>query len=230
MANALLPSSRWVRGQRGCHMLHDDRIISDHSLITAEIYVGACAEPRPKIRPDRNGCGRNWTLMLSRGTFYRSGWTPTSRDDVSAFFSLYDSTIRNVVNKHVVTKDVLNRSRLCSSWFNHRCQATKWATQCLERRYRCTHTADYYRLWCAQYDHQQQVFRAKYAAYWSSAIDMCPDSRSLWNRMNSLLRLVASTSVTYTADDFSTFFTRKVDTIRATTATADWAQTGSSTG
>ena len=54
----------------------------------------------------------------------------------------------------------------------------------------------------------------------STAIDMCPDSRPLWNRMNSLLRLVASTSVTHTADDFSTFFTRKVDTIHATTATA----------
>ena len=38
--------------------------------------------------------------------------------------------------------------------------------------------------------------------------------------MNSLLHPVAPTSVTYTADDFSTFFTRKVDTIRATTPTA----------
>ena len=39
-------------------------------------------------------------------------------------------------------------------------------------------------------------------------------------RMNWLLRPVASTSVTHTADDFSTNFTGKVDTIRATTATA----------
>ena len=38
--------------------------------------------------------------------------------------------------------------------------------------------------------------------------------------MNSLLRLVASTSVTHTADDLSTFFTGNVETIRATTATA----------
>ena len=38
--------------------------------------------------------------------------------------------------------------------------------------------------------------------------------------MNLLLRSVASTSVTHTADDFTTFFTGKVDTIRATTATA----------
>ena len=38
--------------------------------------------------------------------------------------------------------------------------------------------------------------------------------------MNSLLRPVTSTSVTHTADDFRTFFVGKVDTIRATTATA----------
>ena len=38
--------------------------------------------------------------------------------------------------------------------------------------------------------------------------------------MNSLLRSVASTSVIHIADDFSTFFTGKVDSIRATTATA----------
>ena len=38
--------------------------------------------------------------------------------------------------------------------------------------------------------------------------------------MNSILHPVASTSVTHTVDDFSTFFTRKVDTIRATTAIA----------
>ena len=38
--------------------------------------------------------------------------------------------------------------------------------------------------------------------------------------MNSLLRPVASTSVTHNEDDFNTFFTGKVDTIRATTATA----------
>ena len=49
---------------------------------------------------------------------------------------------------------------------------------------------------------------------------MCPDTRSLWNRINSLLRPVASTSVTHTTDDFKAFFTGKVDTIRATTTTA----------
>ena len=36
------------------------------------------------------------------------------------------------------------------------------------------------------------------------------DSRSHWNSMNSLLRPVASTSVTHTADDFSTFFTERL--------------------
>ena len=131
-------------------------------------------------------------------------------DDVSTFFSLYNFTIRTLVDKHVPTKDVLNRrSRLCSPWFIHRCRATRRATRCLDRRYRRTHTADDYRLWRAHHDHQRQVFQAEYAAYWSSAIDRYPDLRSLWNRMNSLLRPVASTSVTHIADDFSTFFLRE---------------------
>ena len=141
-------------------------------------------------------------------------------DDVSFFFTLFDSTIRTLVDKHVPTKDVVNRSRPCSPWFNHRCQATKKAILCLERRYHMTHMADYYRLCRAQHDHQRHVFQAEYAAYayWSPAIDRCPDSRSLWNRMNSLLRTVASTSVTNTADDFRAFFMGNVDTIRAATA------------
>ena len=124
------------------------------------------------------------------------------------------------MDKHVPTKDVVNRSRPCSPWFNHLCQATMRATRCLERRYRRIHTADDYLLWRALHDRQRQVFQAEYDTYWLSAIDMCPDSRSLWNRMNSLLRPVASISITHTADDFSEFFTAKVDTIRTTTATA----------
>ena len=80
--------------------------------------------------------------------------------------------------------------------------------------------ADDYRLLRTQHDHQWQVFQVEYAAYWSSAIDRCPDSRSLWNRMNSLLHPVASTSDTNTTDDFKAFFTEKVDTIHATTSTA----------
>ena len=48
----------------------------------------------------------------------------------------------------------------------------------------------------------------------------CVDSKSLWNRKNSLLRPVASTSVTHTVGNFSTSFTEKVDTIRANTAAA----------
>ena len=48
------------------------------------------------------------------------------------YISLYDSTFRNLVDKHVPTKNVVNR-RPFSPWFNHRCQATKsdpmsWAT------------------------------------------------------------------------------------------------------
>ena len=79
--------------------------------------------------------------------------------------------------------------------------------------------ADDYRLWYSQNSHQRQVFQAEYATYWLSAIDRCPDSRSLWNRMNLLLHPVASTSITHTTD-FKAFFMGKVDTIRSTTTTA----------
>ena len=176
-----------------------------------------CGRIKLQIKTTVEGTGR-WCFQERQ--FCRPSWTLTPPDDVSAFFSLYDSMIHTLVDKHVPTNDVVNRSRQCSPWFNHRCQATKRATRCLERRYRHIHTAAVYRPWCAQHVHHRQVFQAEYAAYWSSAIDMCPDSRSLWNRMNSLLRPVESTFVTHTADDFSTFFTGKVDTIRATTAIA----------
>ena len=94
---------------------------------------------------ERNDCERNWILTLWGETFSRPSWPLIPRRRVS-LFSLYDSTIRTLVDKYVPTKDVVNHSHPCSSWFNHRCQATKRATRCLERRYHRKHTADDYRL------------------------------------------------------------------------------------
>ena len=99
----------------------------------------------------------------------------------------------------------------------------KAVTRRFERHYRSSHLDSDFRLWRNQFALQRRTFQEEYATYWSSVIQNCPDSKSLWQKMNNLLHPVTSTSVPHSAQDFSTYFTRKVDNIRATTANAPQA-------
>ena len=83
----------------------DPPIISDHSLIAAEFYVGACAEPRPKETTKSKRLWKELDVDAFRRDILSSKLNTDLPDDVSAFFSLYDSTIRTLVDKHVPTKD-----------------------------------------------------------------------------------------------------------------------------
>ena len=51
-------------------------------------------------------------------------------------------------------------------------------------------------------------------------VEGCHDSKSVWQKMSSLLHPVTSSSSPHSAGDFNNFFTGKVDAIRAATASA----------
>ena len=107
-------------------------IISDHSLITAEFYIGACAELHTKETTRLKQLWKELDVEAFRRDILSSTLNTDLPDDMSAYFSLYDLMLHILVDKHVATKNVVNRSRLCSPWFNHCYQVTKRVTRCLE--------------------------------------------------------------------------------------------------
>ena len=66
----------------------------------------------------------------------------------------------------------------------------------------------------------RSVFQQAYASYWEAAIDNCPDSRSLWRRLSSLLQPASAPAGRHSASDFVKFFTDKVEGIRTKTVQA----------
>ena len=96
----------------------------------------------------------------------------------------------------------------------------KVAIRRLEWRYRFLHLADDYCAWRVQFEHQRIVFQLEYASYWSRPIDCCPNSKLLWQKIDTLLHPVSSTSVPHSSDDFNRYFTSKVEAIRVATASA----------
>ena len=82
-----------------------------------------------------------------------------------------------------------------------------------------THTDDDYRKCRDQFALQRRVFNQKYTEYWSSAIKESPDSKTLWRRLNCLLRPNGNVINPHSAAAFAQFFFEdKVTNIRATTA------------
>ena len=96
----------------------------------------------------------------------------------------------------------------------------KIETRRLEKVYRLTHTIIAYRGARIQSVAQRRIYQTAYTGFWSNAISNCSDTKSLWRKMNLLLQPMESTTSPHSADDLSSYFTGKVDTIRASTAGA----------
>ena len=63
-------------------------------------------------------------------------------------------------------------------------------------------------------------FQLEYASYWLRTIDCCPDSKSLWQKIYTLLHPVSSTSFPHSSNNCNRYFTSKVEAIRVATAFA----------
>jgi len=143
-------------------------------------------------------------------------------DNVNDFFACYDDVLRHLIDLHVPARSVVIRPRPQSPWFDGECRDMKRATRRLERVYRSTHASDDYILWKKQLSIQRTLFQTKYADYWTSAIAECGhNGKALWSKVNCLLRPPPAASISsHTADDFATFFVRKVADIRSSTSGA----------
>jgi len=203
----------------------DPPLISDHSLLTAEYTVSTSSTPpvRPRVRR------RKWRSLDVDNfceDFMESDLACNPPDDVNDYFSCYDHTLSDLLDKHVPAVYVTKYARPASPWFDTECHLMKVRTRKLEKEYRAQLDATAEAAWREQFKRQRILFQSKFNNYWKFAIDSSANnSKVLWSKLRCLLQSPvddASTSIEHSADDFANFFVNKIDTIRQSTAAAPY--------
>ena len=129
--------------------------------------------------------------------------------DYREYFTRY-KTLREQFDKHASLKSTVQHSCATAPWFNSLCQQLKVRTRSLEKFYCATHSVTSYREWRILSDVQRRVFQTAYTDYWSTAIESCSDSKTLWRKLNTLLQPNDIGMGPPSADDFASYFTGKV--------------------
>ena len=144
--------------------------------------------------------------------------------DVSSLITCYNDTLQSLLDKHAPFIAVKQCAHINAPWYDRQCHQAKTvtATRRLERVYRRDKTDSSWEAWRRQSELLRQALHWKYVEYWSDAITANRrDSKSLWSKINMLLKTPESDVATsHTADDFTTFFRSKVNNIRRATANA----------
>ena len=146
--------------------------------------------------------------------------------DVDELFHCYDETLRSLVDVHAPLRMIsCRRGGHSARWYDGECRLEKAKTRRLERQYRRHMSPETLARWRQQFCRLKKLLQQKADAFWSTAISSCEgDSRAMWRKINALLSQPATTvsgnSVSISADTFATFFTQKVNSIRASTSQA----------
>jgi len=102
--------------------------------------------------------------------------------------------------------------------FDAECHSAKLTTRCLEKAYRLKRAPSALAVWNDQFDAQRSLFQGKYSKYWSDTNSSCyGDYKTVWSKLQPLLKPGPVTSSRLTADDFTHHFTDKIDRIRTST-------------
>ena len=198
--------------------------LSDHGLIYCTVPTACPASPVFVTRQVRG-----WS-RLDRDAFrdaIRSG--PLCHDDefykemkVTELFDLYNSTLRDLLDKFLPLHKVKSRYQPTTPWFDADCRRIKRQVRLLERRYRRS-KSDVDRLaWVNASRDKQSTFKEKENSYWEGRIAAdASNPRKLWNSLSALLGRREQTKSTapssFTAADYLLFIEEKVDAVRRDT-------------
>jgi len=194
----------------------DPPVMSDHSLIIGQISINTVnttgSEPVIKRRWNTFDVDAFKQDLSSTDLVINP---PTTCSD---FLACYDRTLRQLLDRHAPQRPTKRRLRTVSPWYNKDCHHIKNETRRLEKIYRSTHTAEAHRQWREQFDKQRRAFNLRFTEYWSTTIKDSEDSKTLWSRMNCLLRPDGGVCNPHSAAAFAEFFDGKVSDIRSRTA------------
>ena len=140
--------------------------------------------------------------------------------DVTELFDCYDATIIELLDKlHAPWRSIKTLIRQSAPWFAAECHSAKSSTRRLEKVYRRKPSLSTVAAWTNQFDAQRSLFQGKYIKYWSDTISSSHgDYKTVWSKLQPLLKSGHVTSTCLTADEFAHYFADKIDRIRASTA------------
>ena len=127
-----------------------------------------------------------------------------------------------LLDRHCPTVTVRRRvSKKTTPWFDADCRAARRRARAAERRFKRTFADADYQLWSAELKKIRALYEEKNSTFWRREIADCNgNTRRLWQTLHGVLGdPVSDDSCDHTADDFATFFTDKVDSVRASTMT-----------
>jgi len=146
-------------------------------------------------------------------------------DDLESTIDGYNTTLRDLIDKHVPLRIKRLQARRSARWFDQKCRESKRLTRKLEQKYRHLRTADTRAAWRQQFDAQRQLYQSKFTTFWLSTVENSQqNSRALWRTVNTMLHPPCQHATTkLTATDFANFFRSKVANrhVRAATASAN---------
>ena len=126
-----------------------------------------------------------------------------------------------LLDRHCPTVTVRRRvNKKTTPWFDADCRAARRRARAAERRFKRTFTDADYQMWSAELKKIRALYEEKNSSFWQKEIADCNgNTRRLWQTLHGVLGDPVSDddSCDHTADDFATFFTNKVDLVRAST-------------
>ena len=200
--------------------------LSDHSIIT----FSACHEPpTTTVEKVERRCYKTFdpaafSADLQETELAELASRPINEINVNVdqLFDLYDTTMKELLDRHAPLRIVTVRKKTDCPWFDADCNASKKITRKLERGFKRTKRLEDETSWREQIKKQRRLFQQKRSGYLKQRIEEAEgDGRTLWRSLNSLLTPPADNSASnLTPDTLLGHFSSKIDDIRHATKDA----------
>ena len=138
---------------------------------------------------------------------------------------IYDSTLSQLLDKYVPKRTIRRRYQPMTPWFDSDCAAARRRTRLSERIYRRSKAATDRVVWVDRVRQLHQLYAMKQNTYWERKVaESQGNPRRLWKTLDAVLcksQLRSTPPVDgLTADGFLNAFEAKVESVRASTASA----------
>ena len=140
--------------------------------------------------------------------------------DCAAACSLYDQTLKDLMNKHAPAKNVTITVRPDAPWYNYDIRCAKREYRRLERQWKESRLSVHLQMLHTQRNRLTQIRRQAKVNFYSTKVSMASSPKELFSITNTLLqkkkdsKLPSSQSDVHLADNFAKFFEDKISSIR----------------
>ena len=166
----------------------EQRIVSDHSMITAVVTFEDVARPETPTTVRHNW--QSFDVDAFKNDLANADLVVKPTENCNEFFALYDRTLEALLDKHAQLRPAVVRRRQSTPWFNAECRRVKARNRRLEKIFRATasgakdllqtpRTEDARRRWRDQFAKQRSMFQRRYEDHWRKVIADSEDSKTL---------------------------------------------------